>query len=55
MPDARLLIKLGAGVYGTETPVSYPHVWSAERTTGPELPRSAPWGANPCEVVWTSC
>jgi len=42
--DSRLLIKIGAGVYGTETPVTYPDVWSVERTTGPERLRVGPSG-----------
>ena len=44
MPGSRRLFKLGPGVFGTDTPVSFPHVCSAERATGPERPRSRPCG-----------
>jgi hypothetical protein len=44
MSDSRLLIKIGAGAYGTETPVNYPDVWSVEQTTGPERLRVGPSG-----------
>jgi len=44
MTDARPLIKIGAGVFGTDTPVRYGDVWSIEATTGSPRLRVGPSG-----------
>jgi hypothetical protein len=35
MSDPKPLVKIGAGDYGTQTPVRYADVWLIESTTGP--------------------
>lgn len=48
MLETRTLIKIGVGAVKTNTPVTYPDVWSLEQTSGPERLRIGPSSGPGC-------